>query len=61
MLATDTASLKHGIDLLYNPNLNKSTAYTEAERKSFGLTGLLPPGVETEVDRRPPTWKDTFT
>src|SRR5271155_900007 len=49
MSALDTASSKHGIDRLYNPHLNKSTAYTDAERKFFGLTGLLPPGVETEV------------
>jgi malate dehydrogenase (oxaloacetate-decarboxylating)(NADP+) len=51
MSATLTASSIHGIDLLHDPHLNKSTAYTEAERESFGLTGLLPPGVETEANQ----------
>ncbi len=36
-----------GVDLLQNPLWNKGTAFTEAERKAFGLDGLLPPAVET--------------
>ena len=36
-----------GVDLLQNPLFNKGTAFTEAERKTFGLDGLLPPVVET--------------
>lgn len=39
---------KRGLDLLHDPQLNKSTAFTEAERESLGLTGLLPSEVETE-------------
>ncbi len=39
---------KRGIDLLHDPQLNKSTAFTEAERDTLGLTGLLPAGVESE-------------
>ena len=36
-----------GVDLLQAPLLNKGTAFTEAERKAFGLDGLLPPVIET--------------
>jgi malate dehydrogenase (oxaloacetate-decarboxylating) len=40
-----------GMDLLNNPPLNKGTAFTEAERQSFGLHGLLPPVVESLDDQ----------
>src|SRR5260370_105774 len=39
--------LPSGMDLLDRPQLNKSTAFTEEERKKFGLHGLLPPQVES--------------
>jgi malate dehydrogenase (oxaloacetate-decarboxylating)(NADP+) len=39
---------KRGIDLLRDPQLNKSTAFTEAEREELGLTGLLPAAVDSE-------------
>ena len=44
-----------GYDLLRNPRLNKGTAFTEAERRAWGLEGLLPPAVtsmELQVARR---------
>ena len=34
--------------MLHDPGLNKSTAFTEAEREELGMTGLLPAGVDTE-------------
>jgi malate dehydrogenase (oxaloacetate-decarboxylating) len=40
-------NLPSGMDLLDRPRLNKSTAFTEEERKKFGLYGLLPPQVES--------------
>ena len=44
-----------GYDLLHTPRLNKGTAFTEAERRTYGLEGLLPPAVtnvELQVARR---------
>ena len=38
----------HGVELLRNPHLNKSTAFTEAEREALGLVGLLPDGIDTQ-------------
>lgn len=40
-----------GIHLLHEPSLNKGTAFTEAERKRFGLRGLLPPHVHTQEEQ----------
>lgn len=34
-------------EILNNPFLNKGTAFTEAEREEFGLTGMLPAHVQT--------------
>ena len=36
-----------GQEILNNPFLNKGTAFTEAEREEFGLTGMLPAHVQT--------------
>jgi len=52
-VATD-ARMERGIDLLRDSVHNKSTAFTEAERETFGLSGLLPSGVDsvdTQVKR----------
>jgi len=38
-----------GYDLFRNPRLNKGTAFAEAERRAYGLEGLLPPTV-TSID-----------
>jgi malate dehydrogenase (oxaloacetate-decarboxylating) len=40
-----------GMDLLNNPALNKGTAFSEDERASFGLHGLLPPVIESLDDQ----------
>ncbi|MBO0758801.1 MAG: NAD-dependent malic enzyme, partial [Bradyrhizobiaceae bacterium] len=42
------ATTKRGIDLLEDPSLNKSTAFTESEKQAFGLVGLVPDVTETE-------------
>jgi len=38
---------KRGIDLLRDPSLNKSTAFTEAEKQALGIVGLVPDVVES--------------
>jgi len=43
-----TSTAKRGIELLHDPSLNKSTAFTEAEKQALGLVGLLPDTAETE-------------
>src|SRR5215510_5484473 len=44
----DTTSDKHGIEFLRDPTLNNSTAFTEAEKKTLGIEGLVPDVTETE-------------
>src|SRR6476660_281531 len=39
---------KHGIELLQDPSLNKSTAFTEGEKQALGIVGLVPDVTETE-------------
>ncbi len=41
------AEMRSGIDVLHDPALNKSTAFTEEERQALNLKGLLPPRVAT--------------
>src|SRR5262249_14343390 len=38
---------KHGMDLLQDPSLNKSTAFTEAEKQALGIVGLVPDVTES--------------
>ena len=45
-MATETN--KRGVELLQNSALNKSTSYTEEEKKALGLIGLVPDKVESE-------------
>jgi len=51
------ASDRHlrGYDLLRDARLNRGTAFTEAERRAYGLEGLLPPAVlsiDLQIARR---------
>jgi malate dehydrogenase (oxaloacetate-decarboxylating)(NADP+) len=43
-----------GIEILHDPRLNKSTGFTEGERKALGLVGLVPDAtesMETQLER----------
>ena len=44
----DMTSNKHGIEFLRDPSLNKSTAFTEAEKQALGIVGLVPDVTEAE-------------
>jgi malate dehydrogenase (oxaloacetate-decarboxylating)(NADP+) len=49
-----TDSNKRGIDLLHDPRINESTGYTEDERQTLGLVGLVPDvteSIETQLAR----------
>jgi malate dehydrogenase (oxaloacetate-decarboxylating)(NADP+) len=43
-----TTIAKHGLEVLQDPSLNKSTAFTEAEKQALGIVGLVPDVTETE-------------
>ncbi|XP_065648453.1 NADP-dependent malic enzyme [Hydra vulgaris] len=45
--ASKIPSIK-GFDILRNPKLNKSTAFTLAERQILGIHGLLPPAINNQ-------------
>jgi malate dehydrogenase (oxaloacetate-decarboxylating)(NADP+) len=38
---------KHGIEVLHDPLLNESTAFTEAEKQALGVVGLVPDVTES--------------
>ena len=42
----------HGFELLHDARLNKGTAFTEEERDTFALHGLLPPHIGSLQDQR---------
>jgi len=44
----DMTTSKRGIELLRDPSLNESTAFTEAEKQELGIVGLVPDVTETE-------------
>src|SRR6478609_530877 len=44
---TTTFNGKRGIDVLRDPEINKSTAFTETEKEALGIVGLLPDVTET--------------
>lgn len=48
---TTTCEAQRGISLLNDPQRNKGTAFSEAERRAYGLEGLLPYAVES-LDRQ---------
>jgi malate dehydrogenase (oxaloacetate-decarboxylating)(NADP+) len=54
MTNPSTRNSKHGIDVLRDPSINKSTGFTEAERQTLGLLGLIPDvteSIETQLSR----------
>jgi malate dehydrogenase (oxaloacetate-decarboxylating)(NADP+) len=45
---------KRGMDVLWDPSLNKSTAFTEAEKQALGIVGLVPDvteSMDTQLNR----------
>ena len=46
-IAPRIPATRSGYELLADPQLNKGTAFSEAERDAFALHGLLPPNVST--------------
>jgi hypothetical protein len=45
-----TSTAKHGIELLYDPSLNRSTGFTEAEKQALSLVGLVPDGLQQDFE-----------
>ena len=71
MSVSNTGARKRGIEVLHDPKLNKSTGFTEAERQTLGLVGLVPDvteSIETQLARvllqlksKPMTSNGSFT
>ncbi len=47
-VSATTLNGKRGIDVLHDPKVNESTAFSELDREALGLAGLLPSGIDTE-------------
>jgi malate dehydrogenase (oxaloacetate-decarboxylating)(NADP+) len=47
-MENDMTTNKRGIELLQDPSLNKSTAFTEVEKQTHGIVGLVPDVTETQ-------------
>src|SRR6516165_3772591 len=47
-MSIKTFNGKRGIDVLRNPEFNRSTAFTETEKQELGIVGLVPDVTETE-------------
>ncbi|MGB5488929.1 MAG: oxaloacetate-decarboxylating malate dehydrogenase, partial [Lysobacterales bacterium] len=47
----EMSAMHRGVKILHDPIRNKGTAFTEADRKALGLTGLLPPRVHTAAEQ----------
>ena len=45
------SALHRGVKILHDPIRNKGTAFTEADRETLGLTGLLPPRVHSPAEQ----------
>ena len=39
---------KQGVEVLRDPVLNQSTAFTEGEKQALGIVGLVPDAIESE-------------
>jgi malate dehydrogenase (oxaloacetate-decarboxylating)(NADP+) len=54
MSNSSTGNSERGIEVLHDPRINKSTGYTEDERRALGLVGLVPDvteSIETQLTR----------
>jgi malate dehydrogenase (oxaloacetate-decarboxylating)(NADP+) len=47
-MSNATLDGKRGIEVLRDPEINQSTAFSEGEKRALGLVGLVPDVVETE-------------
>lgn len=51
MSFSEDKSLPHGVKILHDPLRNKGTAFTEAERATLGLRGLLPARIHSIAEQ----------